>query len=462
MRSNRTLRRLLAVICTVAAGAISLTASNPAAAQALFQPATSADLAAAAAQQPTPTPLEIRSQVVRINASVLARHLAPAGADLASDRVARANRLDGVVTLNLFPDVTATFGRVGVTEGDGGGYIWEGQVKGKAFYEALLLVRDGEVFGRVQLFNKIFRIDRLGNGVVRITELDQYKFPAPSEPVVPPRSGSLAPQPQSLPDDTGNSAALTKTTIRVLVAYTTKMRTEAGGATHVADEIATAIASANQAYARGAIPIKLQLAGSKVVTYNEGNDVNYGTNLNDLANGSSFAAVRTMRDTVKADLVSLFRAGPDLNNCPCQTGLAFLPGNTIMPTPSAMTKSSGFSVIGHKGIFDFVFQHELGHNFGLNHDRYTYTNIDGKPNPSNANYNFGYTNLTAKFYTIMAYYVQCENAHPGQCAHVNYFSSPTVKAMPGNVTIGKAKGTAGAADNTLRMKQNYSGVAVYE
>jgi hypothetical protein len=70
--------------------------------------------------------------------------------------------------------------------------------------------------------------------------------------------------------------------------------------------------------------------------------------------------------------------------------------------------------------------------------------------------------LTAKIYTIMAYFVQCENLHPGQCAHVNYFSSPTIKAMPGSILIGKAKGTAGAADNTTRMKQNYTGIAAYE
>src|SRR4029079_1763466 len=132
-----------------------------------------------------------------------------------------------------------------------------------------------------------------------------------------------------------------------------------------------------------------------------------------------------------------------------------------MPVPQAGDPFNlGFSVVGHKGLFDFVLAHELGHNFGLNHDRYQFTHGDGNTNPSNANYNFGYTNLNAKVYTIMAYFVQCQNQFPGQCAHINYFSSPTVTG-PGGVKIGVAAGKAGAADNTRRMKQNYSGVAAY-
>ncbi len=53
----------------------------------------------------------------------------------------------------------------------------------------------------------------------------------------------------------------------------------------------------------------------------------------------------------------------------------------------------------------------------------------------------------------MAYPNKCKAVGGFDCTRVNWFSSPTVKAQPGNVTIGVAQNEAGAADNTRRLKE---------
>jgi hypothetical protein len=126
-----------------------------------------------------------------------------------------------------------------------------------------------------------------------------------------------------------------------------------------------------------------------------------------------------------------------------------------MPTPSPATRETGFSVIAHGCITNLSFHHELGHNMGLQHDRYV---VAG--NPGTNFYNFGFVNYAHRVRTIMAYNNFC--ADRGQnCTRINWFSSPTVRAT-GNVVIGRARGTTGAADNTLRLKQTRIPISQYE
>ena len=221
-------------------------------------------------------------------------------------------------------------------------------------------------------------------------------------------------------------------------------------------EIDQAIDLANQAYARGAIPMRLQLAGSMAVAYAEGNGTatRFGTNLNHLTSGQQFATVRARRNQTNADLVALLRADPTACGQQCACGIAWFPGGGAMPMPSPATSDTGFSIIAHGCITNLSFHHELGHNMGLNHDRYV-------SDPAGTNiYNFGYINFAQRVRTIMAYNNYC--ADRGQnCTRINWFSSPTVRAT-GNIVIGRARGTAGAADNTLRLKQTRTPISQYE
>ena len=437
----------------VVAFAASFSMSGTAAAQALFLPVTTAESAAVA--DATPSRHAKRSRLVRLDANVLANRIAPPNADNDADRAERSARLPDTLRLNLFDDVTPTLKRTSVSARATGGYTWEGIVPGRVIHEALLSVKNGQISGRVQLNNRLFSIDPVAGATHRITEVDSSNFPPEAPPRVRPQNRTDT-QPAPKPADGASEAAEAATIVRVLVAYTTKARQEAGGTVPMEAKIDQAIDLANQAYARGGIPMLLQLAGSMVVVYNEGNGTpnQFGTNLEDLTDGLQFAPVRTRRDQSNADLVALLRSDPANCGTQCACGIAWFPGGGAMPMPSAATRETGFSVTAHGCITNLSFHHELGHNMGLNHDRYV------SDPAGTAIYNFGFVNFQKRVRTIMAYNNFC--AERGQnCTRINWFSSPTIRAT-GDVVIGRARNTAGAADNTLRLKQTRTPISQYE
>ena len=443
--------RIGAVLVAFAAG---FAASGAAHAQSLFLPATASESASAAGTKPSQHAK--RSRLVTLDANVLAGRIAPPNADNDADRAERAARLPDTFRMNLFEDVTPTLKRTSVSARADGGYTWEGVVPGKAIHEALLSIKNGQISGRVQLNNRLFSIDPVAGATHRITEVDSRSFPPEAPPRVRPQHRTESTQPAPKPQDSASEAAEAATIVRVFVAYTTRARQEAGGATGMQAKIDQAIDLANQAYARGNIPMRLQLAGSMAVAYNEGPGTpsRFGTNLENLTDGQQFATVRSRRNQTNADLVALLRADPTACGTQCVCGLAWFPGGGAMPTPSAATRETGFSVTAHGCITNLSFHHELGHNMGLNHDRYV-------SDPAGTNiYNFGYVNFAQRVRTIMAYNNFC--ADRGQnCTRINWFSSPTIRAT-GNVVIGRARNTAGAADNTLRLKQTRTPISQYE
>ena len=406
-----------------------------AAAAGLFDAAGAADARTAAAQAAPSDPQAVRSRLVRVNAGELARHVVPAGLDNSTQRVARARQLDGVVQIELFPGTILNLRRTDVSANADGGYVWAGQSDEKTFHEALLIVENGKISGRVQMHDRLFRIDHVSGAVHRITELNSQQFPPEAPPRVAPAAGR--PGAQSEPDAVAPNAT-TKVKVRVLVAYTTAAK---NSSSNINAEVSQAISLANQAYDRGAIPIALELAGKMHVGYNE--NAGFEKNLTDLTTGSNLQAIRTRRVSIKADLVVLLRKTGEY------CGIAWLPpssGSPSMPNPGPTTKETGYSVVGRDCITNLSFHHEIGHNMGLNHDRYVSSAA------SNAVYNYGYVNTGAKIRTIMAYNNRCV-ALGFNCTRVNYFSSPTVRAQPGNVLVGVKVNGSGAADNTRRLRE---------
>lgn len=449
MKFFRPIRRILSLLSIVAG--LSLSGVGAASAQALFLPVTSG---AAPAVQPD-VAQAVRSRLVRLDANTLARHVVPANEDTAANRAARAAGLDGVVRLNLFDDVMPTFRRTKVTAQPGGGYIWEGIEPGQPVHEALLVIRNKRISGRVQLQNRLFRIDAVDGGALhRITELNPAAFPPEAPPKLAPQGDSTRAAPEQDQDKDVTPQAATKTTIRVLVAYTAAAKNQAGSKADILDEIDQAIALANQAYDNGKIPIRLVLAGTMQPTYNEKADI--ADDLDQLTTGNALKSVRNKRVSTNADLAMLLRK-TDPNFC----GIAWLPGTGIMPKPSASTVDTGYSVVVHSCISNLSFHHELGHNMGLQHDRYVYRQQTGDPNPPSSYFNFGYSNLGKQMRTVMAYANECMDKIGTPCTRINWFSSGTIRAT-GNVVIGKPRDTANAADNTTRLKQTRKAIAAYE
>ena len=216
-------------------------------------------------------------------------------------------------------------------------------------------------------------------------------------------------------------------TIDVAVVYTPAAREALGGVAATEAQIDLMIAGTNQALAESNANVRVALAGRSEVNYTEsGNGL---LDLNRLGHPSDghMDEVHALRDRVGADLVSLMVE--DSSFC----GIARLAG--------------AFSVT----IQGCAFVHELGHNFGLWHDRYE------SGGGTLAHPAYGYVNQRAftagaarssRWITIMAYGTQCTDAYT-LCSGVLRFSNPhqSHNGDPLGIAFGEGgSGATGPAD----------------
>jgi hypothetical protein len=429
-----------AIVFGIVVGIISLPCAGAAWSAGLLEPATSLDMQAAAAQPAPMGNLAVRSRLVRVNRTELARHVAPLGIDTALDRVARAQNLDGVVTLQLFPNVVATFKRTSLDTIGDSGYAWTGEIDGPLNF-ASLIVDDGQITGHIQLLHHLYKIEPLGNGVHRVSEIDAKRFPPEAKPV--PLRKSLAPTIAPGANDLRTREQRAKTQIRILVAYTKKARNQNA---NIINDIKQAIQLANTAFNNTRIPIRFVLAATMSTrTYPEAGSgsTGFSNDLNNLngSNGSVLANVRNKRNAVQADLVSLFRSS-DNDIC----GIA-----NHLDNLSAGTSNVAYSVLNWQCVSNLSFHHEAGHNMSLRHDYYV-DPVKGR------GYNHGYVNIANKcrIRTVMGYNNACVDKKGFNCTRVNVFSTAKFVWKIGNTNcaIGIAKdGLKKAADNTQRLKE---------
>jgi hypothetical protein len=421
--------RVFACIAAILTAAV----APPAAAQGLLAPVAGISSEGAA------PPGTVRHRLVRVDPADLAGHIAPAGQDRSAGRVAAAERLDGAVSIELFPDIRATFRRTEVgTVGDSG-IAWSGIAAGNAANVAHFIVEGGQITGTVEISRRLFRIDPVAGSVHRVSEIDPTLLPHREDDFI------LVP---SSPAEGKRSAAPVRSNVRVLVAYTTRARNQSA---NIVNEIKLAVQKTNTAYNNTNIPITLVLAGTMHTgTYSEGPDTatQWGVVLEQLSGfrGAVLAAVRQRRNQLAADLVALIRG-----NSTIICGYAWLPE---VPGPS--TAIYGFSQhsVGCLAA-GIVFPHELGHNMGLNHDRKTYA-AQGGGNPPPSKYNFGFINNAAGVVDIMAYTSSCTRP----CGYIPWFSTST-KKYQGTVKMGIPQGTPGAADASRRLRETRAAIAAY-
>jgi hypothetical protein len=440
---GRSMAALLRLGALVLLAAISVTSASAAG---LLQTANSNDLRAAIGTGSTLGALVKRSRIAMLNVGELAHHVAPLNMDTAPNRISAAVALDGVIIIELFPDVVATFKRRSVDEIGDSGYAWVGEVDRNPLYYASLIVDEGQVTGHIQLMDRLFQIEPMGSGLHRVIELKSAAFP-PDDPGQQ-HSGAAPTKPEP--------AAVwpaSHTQIRVLVAYTKQAAIDAGGKAAIKNQIKQAVSLANIGYTNSNIPMTIVLAqimsaGSYVEQANIADDLN---NL-DGNNGSPLSNVRDQRAPAAADLVSLFRKTAG-NTC----GIGNLTDN-----PSADTSNVAFHVMNWLCVSNLSFHHEMGHNMGLRHDRFVDPSVG-------VGYNHGYVNKTTGCHirSVMAYNDDCANSG-FNCTRVNYFSTQAFKlpVMSGVTTkkcqIGVAKGKTNASDNAQRLWETRVTISGYE
>ena len=232
--------------------------------------------------------------------------------------------------------------------------------------------------------------------------------------------------------------------IDVAVVYTPAARDAAGGVAAIEAEIDLMVAAANRAYEASGVHHRLALVERVEVSYTETGD-GY-LDLRRLADPSDghLDGVREMRDRVGADLVHLVVGDSNVG------GIATLAGAFSLDVRCC-------------------FAHELGHNMGLQHDRYQVHHNEGGVSTHPA---YGYVNQrglepgtsSSCWVTIMAYGTQCDDAGLG-ASGVGRFSNPRqeYEGDPLGVahTGGGESGVTGPADAAAVLNATGPAVALW-
>ena len=240
-------------------------------------------------------------------------------------------------------------------------------------------------------------------------------------------------------------------TIDVAVVHTRAAREAAGGAAAIGAEIDLMIAETNQAYAASGVRHRVALVERSEVSYVDSRDGS--VDLERLADPSDghLDDVHALRDRVGADVVHLIIGRSDLLNI---CGIANLGG------PFGVTK---------QGCGGRTFAHELGHNLGLVHDRYT---NDGSAGGGGAHPAHGHVNQrglaadapeSSRWITIMAYRSQCYDAGV-DCQELLRFANPQQRLAgdPLGVAFGaRGSGGAGPADTVAVLETTGPAVAAW-
>jgi peptidyl-Asp metalloendopeptidase len=339
------------------------------------------------------------------------------------------------VVLNLFPDVVVR-ARMTRSERVGNALVWAGKIEGQPLGDVVLAIVDGVLSGSAVWPGGAYRIRFDGSAHV-VEQLDHGLFPEDGcFEEVPGGTADVAAAPVANADDGSR--------IDVLVVYTLAARAAAGGTSSILSQVNLAIAETNTGYQNSGVVQRLRLAAAVEVSYVETGDIAVDLDRVTAPGDGYLDGVHSLRDTYKADLVSLITQTPGSPYC----GSAWLmAGNNPGFAPNA------FSVVERQCMTGYYsFGHELGHNMGLNHAR-------RDPTGSGAySYSYGYKHPGDAFRTVMAYCCGYETGtcRPG-CPRVLHFSNPDVLYL-GNPT-GVSQASASSAYNALSLNNTRVTVA---
>jgi hypothetical protein len=205
---------------------------------------------------------------------------------------------------------------------------------------AELVVTEQGATGTISVGGASFGLQSLGNSWSDLVRLDREPKHYPNKPEAPKELGKAKPGPADA--DSGAK-------VNVLVVYTPAAAAWNGD---VKALIQLAEDKTNTALANSQVPSMIDIVHSAQVTYTEAADMR--DDLHRLQNTSDgfMDEVHALRDMYKADLVALL---VDPGN---YGGIAWINSSAAY----------GFSVTATNGVYYNVFQHELGHNWWMQHN----------------------------------------------------------------------------------------------
>lgn len=258
-----------------------------------------------------------------------------------------------------------------------GNYTFIGYVRDKGTDHRVILTTgtQGETFGVLNLPEGEVRVEtRKGQTWLVDTKKAGLTYAPMAEPLIPVQAATAAYQAkspamaQASSTTSGGYTATAKgvaaaapgdTTVDLMVVYTPGMVNRLGGDAQARTRIDNLVAVTNQIMVDSQVSIRMRLV--KTLYVNQDDNVNQGSLLPALANGQgAFSGVRAARDAAGADLVHLLhKPTAGVGSC----GLAYL---SVTQGPRG-NEGSGYGV-SDDSCPTMVMAHELGHNFGNNHD----------------------------------------------------------------------------------------------
>jgi peptidyl-Asp metalloendopeptidase len=217
--------------------------------------------------------------------------------------------------------------------------------------------------------------------------------------------------------------------VDILVAYTPAARAYAGSTNAMKAAINGYIAATNDSFENSDIQVVLKLVGAVEVAYAESSS--FSTDLSRLqsTSDSHLTTVPSLRNTYQADFVSLIRR----NSAGGIAGLAYIGNGNSNFSPYAYSVVADVWALGN-----LSFPHELGHNFGCQHNR---ENANTTPVRAYA-YGHKFTGSNNTLYcSVMSY-------QPG--TRVPYFSNPSITYMGAATGV---DGGATPADNARMIEE---------
>ncbi|MGP9022603.1 InlB B-repeat-containing protein [Streptomyces sp. BR1] len=360
-------------------------------------------------------------------------------------------------TLRLFDDTRVDVVADRVSRDRQGTLLWSGHIVGRPDQPVTLAVDRAcgrgvpRVAGEVHLGRTEYSIDADRPGASTVRELpvnrrsllhdDAVRVADPAGP----RAALPAPRPR---------AAISAPVIDLLIGYTPRtVRNTKGGVAALDLKVKAAVEGTNTAYATSLVTARLNLAGTfttKEWTGKAGDTDGITSALSDPkdSNYSSAFAVdaRKNRDDKGADLLHVLTQFTPAPGTLYTAGTANTPSLVrLIPgaDPAFSTDHAAFGAQQSDTLGTYHLAHEIGHNFGLNHD-YLTDPIDPaakgyRPGNLNPYYpdNHGFLPKSRTWTDIMGYTMAC--ADEDHCETKLWFSNPrqSYEDAPRGVPLGQ-------------------------